>query len=186
MIEMFDLLSKKERRILQVLVVLLVAVVLFFLFVALKEKNEYKNSVNYLSSKQKEYKILDANKIEKENEWQSWQNAHEDIEDLREKYLFRDNEGYASLRLMLQQIFDESRIQHSDIRYQYSPFDKEKIRKVNITFNLIGPYFSLKRFINSVENLQRFLLIEKIDFIDTPSQGGDLKLKITLAGYYAN
>lgn len=184
--EMFDLLTPKEKRVLQVLLLLLLVAVFFLLFFALKERKVYVNSTSTLVSTQAGYEKAKERKMATENEWESWKKAHQDMEELRGKYFYQEDEEYNRLRLFLQQTFDESRVQVSDIRYFYTPFEKENIKKVSISFNLIGSYFSLKKFINSVENLQMFLLIEKIDFIDTPAEGGSLKLKITLAGYYAS
>jgi len=55
---------------------------------------------------------------------------------------------------------------------------------VMVSFNFKGSYFSLKRFLSSVEEFPKFLIIEKIDFINIETQSGILGLRILLAGYY--
>lgn len=180
------MLNQKEKRILEVLSILLLAAIFFLLFIALRERNIYFNSVESLSSKERDYQELNRNKTEKERELLSWEKAREDVEELRKKYFFQESESINRLRLSLQQIFDESNIYGSNIRYFYNDFEKENIRKVSVSFDLVGSYFSLKKFIHSVEKLQKFVFIEKIDFLDTPAKGGSLKLKITLAGFYAS
>ncbi|MFQ6068941.1 MAG: type 4a pilus biogenesis protein PilO [Candidatus Aminicenantales bacterium] len=182
---MFELLSQNERKALQILLVSLLVVLIFFFFVSLKEKRSYTQAVARFTTRQAEYERLNSQREEREKEWLKWKQAHEDIKDLRENYFYAEDDGYNRLRLSLEGIFDESGVQVSDIKYYYSQFEKEKLKKVNISFNLTGSYFSLKKFINAVENLQKFLLLEKIDFVDTPAEGGFLKLRITLAGYYA-
>lgn len=184
--EIFNLLNQKEKRILEVFSILLLAAIFFFFFVSLRERNIYFRSVDSLLSMQKDYQKLDNDKMEKENEWLKWKKAREDVKELRKEYFYREDEEYNQLRIALQKIFDESQVYVSDIRYVYTLFEKEKTRKVTISFNLLGSYFSLKKFIYSVEKLQRFLVLEKVDFLETPPEGGSLKLKITLAGYYAS
>jgi hypothetical protein len=59
-----------------------------------------------------------------------------------------------------------------------------KIKKVSATFNLRGSYVSLKRFIHTVEEFPKFLLIERIDFLDIDTARDALVLRVVLAGYY--
>jgi len=85
----------------------------------------------------------------------------------------------------LQRILETSRIQHSGKKFDYAVFEKEEIRKVIVEFTVTGRYVSLKNFIHEVENFQKFLMIERIDFLDIDPQGQGIKLKIQLAGYHA-
>ena len=183
--ETFDSLSQKEKKVLKIITALLVLVLLILAFMALKERNVYSRSLSSLSLKEKEYQKLDLGRMEGEREWQRWEKALRDIEELEASYFYDERNGPNQLRLDLQKIFEESRMNVSRIKYTYTQFEKEKIKKVSISFNISGSYFSLKRFINSVEKLPRFLLVEKIDFLDTSADGNFLTLKMSLAGYYA-
>ena len=183
--ETFDSLSQKEKKVLKIVTALLVMVLLLLAFMALKERNVYSRSLSSLSLKEKEYQKLDLGRVEEEREWQRWEKALRDIEELEASYFYDERNGPNQLRLDLQKIFEESRMNVSRIKYTYTQFEKEKIKKVSISFNISGSYFSLKRFINSVEKLPRFLLVEKIDFLDTSADGNFLTLKMSLAGYYA-
>jgi hypothetical protein len=69
-------------------------------------------------------------------------------------------------------------------RYGYVEFKGETIKKINVTFDIKGSYLSLKRFIHSVEEFPKFLLIEKIDFLNIDARGNVLELRVVLAGYY--
>jgi hypothetical protein len=42
----------------------------------------------------------------------------------------------------------------------------------------------LKKFIHALEGLQKFLVIERIDFVNTETQAGGFRLSMSLAGYY--
>ncbi len=183
--ETFDSLSQKEKKVLKIFSVLLVLVLLILAFMALKERNAYSRFLSSLSLKQKEFQELDRGRMEEEREWQRWEKALRDIKELEASYFYDDQQGSNQLRLDLQKIFEESRMNVSRIKYTYAQFDIEKIKKVSISFNISGSYFLLKGFINSVEKLPRFLMVEKIDFLDTSDDGNFLTLKMNLAGYYA-
>jgi Tfp pilus assembly protein PilO len=183
--EIFNSLSQKETKVLKIVAALLALALLFLVFTALGEGNAHSRSLSSLSSKEKEYQSLNFSKMEMEKEWKSWETALQDIQELRISYFYEEKKDLNQLRLDLQKLFDESRMNVSQIRYTYTQFKEEKIKKVSISFNISGSYFSLKKFINSVEKLSRFLLVEKIDFLDTSADGNFLTLKMSLAGYYA-
>ena len=182
--EAFDSLNQKEKKVLKIFSAFLVLVLLILIFVVLKERNAYSRSLSSLSLKQKEYQTLDFDRMKEEKEWQRWEKALQDIQELEASYFYDEQNGPNPLRLDLQKIFEESRMNVSRIKYTYTQFEKEKIKKVSISFNILGSYFSLKRFIDSVEKLPRFLMVEKIDFLDTSTDGNFLTLKMSLAGYY--
>jgi len=182
--EIFDSLTQSEKRILEVFLVLLVLSIAFLFFIGLKEKGKYAEILSSISSKEREYQKLNVKKLEKKRDWLKWRKAVQDMKELGENYFYDEKQGINMLRLDLQRFLDESRIKASQIKYNFYKFEKEKINKVNLTFNLTGSYFALKKFINSVEKYQKFLIIEKIDFLNTSADKGPLKFKITLAGYY--
>ncbi|NIM90981.1 MAG: type 4a pilus biogenesis protein PilO [Candidatus Aminicenantes bacterium] len=183
--ETFDSLSQKEMKVLRIFSALLILVLLVMAFMALKERNAYSRSLSSLSSKQREFQEFDRGRRQEEKEWQRWEKALRDIEELEASYFYDDQKEPNQLRLDLRKIFRKSRMNVSRIKYTYAQLDIEKIKKVSISFNISGSYFSMKRFINSVEKLPRFLMVEKIDFLDTSADGNFLTLKMSLAGYYA-
>ena len=182
--EIFDLLEQKEQKILGLLCLLLVVALLFYSFIASGEKKTYLRTVDSLSSKQKEYQKIDSSKTEKKLEWFKWSEARRDIDTIKKEYFYKEKEDINQLRQDLEGIFNETKIHASDIKYDYEEFKREQIKKVNLTFNITGSYFLLKKFIHSVEKLPKFLVIEKIDFVEIDTQSGRLKLRIILAGYY--
>jgi hypothetical protein len=121
---------------------------------------------------------------EAESEWLRWQEAGEDLETLGTDYFYRATEGVTALRLDLQRIFALAGLTVSDIGYGYSDLDKEQARKTIVTFSYSGSYAGLKKLLGIIERFPRFLVIERIDFPKTGSDGGSLVCKLTLAGYY--
>jgi Tfp pilus assembly protein PilO len=184
--ELYDLLDQKERKILAFLCILVVLALLFYFFIGLGKKNAYSRTIEDLSSKRAAFQTIDANKKEQETQWKLWQNAVQDMEDLGKKYFFAKGNAISQLRRRLQKIFRDVSLQAPPMRFEYSTFEKEEINKVLVTFNITSSYAALKRFIHAVERLPKFLVIERIDFLDIDSRTGRLRLKAMLAGYYEN
>ena len=184
--KIFDLLDDKEKKILLVLCVMIAGVVLFLLLVSLSQRRGYFKALSSHSVKQKDYEQLDKTKVEKEGEWIRWQDARGDMDELKKKYFYDDDkEGFERLRLDLEQLLNKARINVSSRkRYNYVEFKGETIKKINVTFDIKGSYLSLKRFIHSVEEFPKFLIIEKIDFLNIDARGNVLELRVVLAGYY--
>ncbi len=134
--------------------------------------------------KENQKKIIRTKRQEK-REWKRWQEAGRDIDEVGKKYFYKDNDVFQQIRLDLQKIFNKAGIQVSQIKYDYAEIEDKKVKKVNVSFNLRGSYFSLKRFLDAVEEYPKFLIIEEINFLNIEAQGGTLELRILLAGYYA-
>lgn len=182
--KIFDFFDKKEKKTLSFFCVLLAGVLLFLLLISLSQRRSYFSTLSSLTTKQKEYEQFNTKRAEREREWLRWQEARRDIDELRTKYFYDDKEGFQELRLDLERLLSEARIHVSRKKYNYAEFKGETINKVSINFNIKGPYLSLKRFIHSVEEIPKFLFVEKIDFLNIDAGGSTLELKVYLAAYY--
>ncbi len=181
----FRLITQKERRLLGLLCLILGVAFLFYVFFALGAKKSHSQAVDLLSAVQRDFQTAEASKIQKTMESQKWEQAQQDIKELRQTYFYSDLEWMRELRMDLQRILDSSRIQHSGKKFVYAVFEKEKIGKVLVEFTVTGRYVSLKNFIHAIESFEKFLLIERIDFLNIDPQGLGIKVKIQLAGYHA-
>lgn len=181
--ELFDLLSQKERKILGLLCLFFAVALLFYFLFALGERGRYFRSLDSLSAKKKNFQKINQSKTQKENEWLRWEEAHRDMNELKTEYFYSEDMVVHQLRRDIQQIFDDIGIRVPALNYEYTEFENEKIKKIKVSFTMTTSYFSLKRFIDSVERFPKFLVIEKVDFLDTNDRGG-FRLNIALAGYY--
>lgn len=184
--ELFNLLEKKERRVLWFTGTLMGFSLLFLFFVARGERNSYFNSQTELTSVQNS-----AEKAKKESrnnriEWIQWKEAQTDFKKLSNKYIYKGEDSLKNIRLDLQAILNVTGVDYSKIKYVYDSNENAKINEVTISFTMKGSYLALKRFIHEVEQFPRFLALERITFSDIDSQTGILTLKIDLNGYYAN
>jgi len=182
--ELIDHLSQKERRVLSLLGILLLGSLLFYFFVASMEKSEYFRSRESYSSLENEVEKIKSEQKRIEEEWQMWKEALEDMIFLKDRYFYKETDGVPALRRDLQRIFNSARISVSSIKYDYIDLADEKIKKVKVSFDVTGTYFLIKKFIHSVEMFPKFLVIERIDFLNIDTQSGGFKLSISLAAYY--
>ncbi len=182
--EIFSLLEEKEKRALRILSVLLVLALLFLLGISFPQKRGYFRATSLLESKQGEYEHFHGETLEKESEIRLWQDASRDIDDLKKSHFYTGKDAIRQMRVDIERILSQGRIPATQKRYHYTEFANESIKKMTVSFNIRGSYQSLKMFIKSVEEFPKFLLVEKIDFLDIDSRSGMLELKIILAGYY--
>jgi cell division protein FtsB len=182
---MFNLFDESERKILAALAFLALIGLVFLFAFGFSQKVAYSRSVDSIARLQNELKAVSASGNEKMAEWQKWEQTQQDIKELKENYFYSDKDGVIQLRRDLQKIIRESRIRSSDKRYEYFPVKRvEGMKAVRIRFQTFSSYNDLKKFIHSVVIFPKFLLLDKIDFMDVSSSGGGIKLNVSLTGYY--
>lgn len=182
--EVFNLLEEKEKRAIRVMAVLLGLATLFLLLISIPQKGSSLRAESRLENKQSEFRHFNGITLEKENEWQQWQAAFHDIDELKKSHFYSGKNAIKQMRVDIQRILSQARIPSSQKKYNYTEFTREKIKKMSMSFNVRGTYQSLKRLIQSVEEFPKFLIVEKIDFLEIDERSSILELKIVLAGYY--
>jgi len=182
--EWISLLDIRERRAAAVLCALLAASLLFLAFVLVKVRATAGRMVQQWRSEEQNSQRLNVERDESRRNFQRWQEAVGDMQELEKSYFYDQKSSSQNLQVDLQQILASSGINLSQIKYDYSEFAKEGIAKVEATFTISGSYGALKKFLDTVEGRQKFIFVEKIAFSQIASQGGQLELRINLAGYY--
>lgn len=181
---MFDFFNWKEKKILGGVCLLLLVFVLFHFFVALGEKRAYVQSQELLEDQKNELDQIRKENARLEKDWKQWNQARQDMKELKEAYLYTREGGIETLRKDLQKIFRRYSVSISPLRYDYPGSDEENFHRIQVSFDAKGSYFSLKKFIHFIEEFPKLLIIEKIDFLDIQPESGVLKLKIVVSGYY--
>jgi Tfp pilus assembly protein PilO len=185
--ELFDLLAKRERKILVLLCVCLLVGLLFYQVFALKQKRAYSFAVESLPAQQIEYTQIKESNKDIKLEWLQWDETKRDIAEIEKKYFYRENKNINQLRIDLRKIFRATKIRVvSDLMFDYTAWEEENLKRVRVKFTMAGPYNALKRFIHQIEIHPKFLMIERIDFRDIDTQSGRIELNIALMGYYEN
>lgn len=186
MSELFNALEEKERTRLRLLSLLVLVAVFVLIFFSFGQRRSYRLSAQSLQERSKAADAAQAKLAESTSRWARWQEAYQDVKDLKEKYFYRGGEEVTELRLDLQKIFSQSGVSTRSLRYSYVSVERERFGKINVTFNLVGSYAILKRFLQTLEQFPKFLFLEKIDFVKIGGNGNILDLRIILAAYYAN
>jgi hypothetical protein len=184
--EFFSGLDEKDRMRLRLLGLLLLLAVFVLIFFSLGRRRGYHLLSQRLEVREKAAAAEKLKQDEGDVKWAQWQKAYRDIKDLKDKHFYHEGEEASELRLDLQKIFSTAGITSRTYRYSYASLEKEKIRKINVTFTFTGTYPILKRFLQTLEQFPKFLLLEKIDFLKIGGDGAMLELRIVLAAYYAN
>jgi len=182
--ELFDLLRKKERKVLGITVFLLLVSLVFYFFIGLGEKRRFFRLNESFFAGEKNIQDLKTNQDEKKLEWNRWKEASLDIEELKNNYFYNKEDIIQDLRQDLEKVFRKSSIPSPRIKYNYNAGKAEKINNMTASFNIEGPYYLMRKFIYDLEMFRKFLIIEKIDFSEINTNRGVLKIKLTVAGYY--
>lgn len=182
--EVFNLFEEKEKKALRALGVLLGVAILFLLLISFPQKRSSIRALSRLENKQSEYQHFNSITQEKGDEWRQWQEAYRDIDELKKTHFYSGKDAIKKMRLDIQRILSQARIPSSQKKYNYTEFKRENIKKMSVSFNVRGTYQSLKGLIQLVEEFPKFLIVEKIDFLEIDDRSSMLELKIVLAGYY--
>lgn len=184
--ELFRALDEKERLRLRLLGLLFLLALFVLVVFSLGQRRGYNLLAERLEGREKAAAAAEAKRAESAAGWARWEEAYQDIKDLKEKSFYREGEEVNRVLIDLKKIFSGAGINARSYRYNYYELEKERIKKVNVTFNFVGSYPILKRFLQTIEQFPKFLLLEKIDFVRIGASGTTLELRIVLAAYYAS
>jgi len=182
--EIFDLLTRRERKALLGLCVLLACGFVFYIFAVKSVKGSYTRSLEMLAAKQGNLQALQARNLEAKINRSEWREAIRDMDEIKEKYFYKKENKLQQVMIDMQELLHKSSLRADRKKYEYSEFKEGGIDRVTVSFEISGPYSILKKFLDNVESFPRFITIEKIDFVNIDTQSGRLTLNVKLAGYY--
>ena len=102
--EIFNFLSDTEKKILGFLCILIGLGLVFTVLFSLPRRSGYFKVLSSLTDTQKNHQDLERISLEKKKEWQSWQAARRDMDELRTKYFYDEKDVIQKLRLDLDQM----------------------------------------------------------------------------------
>jgi Tfp pilus assembly protein PilO len=182
--DVFSSFGEKERNRIRTLALFLALALGFLFLVSLRERGLYRRLTGQLEAQKNAFVSLDKERSTASQEWTRWQEAEKDLSDLKTGYFYQDQGEVNALRLDLRQLLDKAGIRARSLKFDYADLEREKVRKVTVSFNFTGSYPVLKRFLETIEQFPKFLYIERLDFLKITGGGNSLELRITLAGYY--
>jgi hypothetical protein len=86
----FNAISQKERRILELLCLILGLALFFYTFFALGIKRSYSRSEDLLSAVQRDFQTAETSKSQKAMESQKWETARLDMQELKNTYFYSE------------------------------------------------------------------------------------------------
>jgi Tfp pilus assembly protein PilO len=184
--DIFRSFNDTERKRLQQLLLILGVSLVFLFLVSLRERRSFHRLEDTLAGQKAAFVKLDAERSSAVSERAKWEQAVKDLDTLKADRFYQDKDDVNVLRLDLQQLFAKSGITARAIKFDYTDMDKERSRKVTVTFNFTGSYPLLKDFLDTVEQFPKFICLERLDFVRITGGGNNLELRVVLAGYYAN
>lgn len=184
--EFFSVLDERDRTRLRLLGLFFLFALFVLIVFSFGQRRNYRLAAERLESREKAAAAEKVKQAEAESKWTQWEKAYRDIDALKKKHFYHEGEEANELRLDLQKVFSAAGISSRSYRYSYATLEKERIKKITITFTFTGAYPILKRFLLTLEQFPKFLLLEKIDFLKIGGDGTMLELRIVLAAYYAN
>jgi len=185
MTKLNSLLNLKERRTLFFMGLFLFFVVLFHVFIVGGQTKTLSRLHQALSSKEAELTDLNKSVAEKREECERWIQAGEDLKYLNDHYFYQGERSIPKIRSDLNGLYKKTRVQTSDIRYEYHGNPKEAIQSISVSLSITGSYQMIKRFLFEIENLERFLYADKIIFENIERGSEKVRLGLSLSVYYA-
>jgi hypothetical protein len=184
--DLVNLLTAREKKTLVALAAALVFFLLFFVFVSLGEKRGFSRIDQTSSATNAALVKAQAARDGMSSEAGQWEQAVQDLEELRTRSFYDGTKGSREIRLDIERLMGEAGVRVSRINYKYADLEKGSLSRVVASFSFEGSYASLKKFLALIERFPKFLTVERIDFANTDSAIGSLALKMELAGYYEN
>ena len=163
---------------------MLAAALIFLLFVASAPKREYLRIKGRERLAQQRMDVLEKELNQRKQILRNWEATLADLQSLREKNLYSGDDALFQIRLDLEKIFQANNMIIPDLEYEYESFPDSGLGLIKLGFIMTTDYNRLKRFIYAVESFPRFLMLEKIDFLEIDSGSGRLRLRLQVAGWY--
>jgi hypothetical protein len=144
----------------------------------------YSRSEEILASKKAELINFRDSIVEKKKEYMRWIEAEQDMNLVGEKYFYHGERSIHHIRQTINELLRNTGVKTSNIKYDYPKYKDEKFMRISISFDIIGTYLLIKRFLFEIESLKKFLYVEKITFKNIERARGKIQLGLSLAVYY--
>lgn len=162
----------------------MLAVLLFYFFIAGGQPKAHFRNQEALSSKKTELVRVQESIAEKKKEYMRWIEARQDVRYLIDNFFYHGRTSIYHIRQDLNELYRNTGIKASNIKYNYEENEDGKFKKISVSFDIAGTYALIKKFLFEIENIDKFMYVEKITFKDIEREGGKVQLGLSLAVYY--
>ncbi len=85
------------------------------------------------------------------------------------------------IRLELEELAQELQVKRTDFSYTYSSIPGLRLQEFKVSVPIEGSYGDIRRFINSIERSQHFLILDRVDL--TSVRADVLNLSFSVSTY---
>lgn len=115
---------------------------------------------------------------------QAVQRAEQDLDELRGTILATRNERLVEVQLEVASLCEQFGIAYDSIAMDNELLLDEELDRLSMTVPLEGNYANLRKFLQAVENSDKFLVVERVSLAVGKEGGRSLSLNIALATYF--
>jgi len=115
---------------------------------------------------------------------QRLEQTQNDLQRLREEILATKNRRMVPVQLELERLARQFQINSDQVTYDNQILEDEDLERFAMVVPLEGGYQNLRSFIQAVESSDQFLVIERVNLVQSKDGGVLLRLNITLATYF--
>lgn len=137
-------------------------------------QKDYATLRNQGSTDQKEIKELQVR-------LKHLQQAQDDLKTIYKKLLIRRTDGM-SIRVELEGLANNLQVKRSDFSYDYKDLQDFGLQHFMLSVPVEGNYRNIRRFINSIERSEHFLILDRVD-LSSEKKEDSLNLAFTLSTY---
>lgn len=171
----------------RILIVLLVLAALNGGFYLLLTRPKMKEYAGLAVGSQPQFTRLDDRKREVEAQerfLEALQQAERDLRRLREEVLSTREQRMVEVQRELEMLCGRFSIDLESVTFASELLESENVDKLIMVVPLQGNYANLRRFLQAVENSDKFLLVEQVALAEAKLGGVMLELNVTLATYF--
>jgi Tfp pilus assembly protein PilO len=171
------------RRILIVLGTLAAVNAVFYFVLAQPTVREYRQ----LSEEREPFQRLNERRDVVEGHegfLQAVQQAEQDLGELRDEILSTRNQRLVEVQLEVASLCEQFGIELDTVASESELLLDEELDRFSMTVPLEGNYANLRKFLQAVENSDKFLVVERVSLAVGKEGGRSLSLNIALATYF--
>jgi len=163
--------------------ILILANVLVTVFFVRPKVARHRQLTDLSSPQLQVVKVREKEVVQKEDYRKALEQARDDMKHLAGDVLSTRQRRMIGVQLEVAKLAREYGIALDRVQYQNEPLDNGALERFAIVVPLSGGYTALRKFIQSVESSENFLVIERVA-LGTGKSAELLELNITLATYF--
>jgi Tfp pilus assembly protein PilO len=110
------------------------------------------------------------------------QQAQQDLKTIYSTLLIPRTRGVTAIRLELESLANDLQVQRRDFTYDYTDLEDLNLQQFTLSVPVEGNYRNIRRFINSIERSEHFLILDRVD-LSSEKKADVLNLDFVLSTY---